>query len=290
MQFKTVTIIGVGLLGGSLARDLKAKKICKRIVGVCRSQETVKYALDAKIVDEVLPIKEAVVDVDLIVFATPMQTMLPLLKQINDVISADTLITDVGSVKNELYEQLKNNFPERLKQFVLAHPIAGGEQTGVTASKLGLFDNKHLVIANTEEVSQEKVSQIDHLWQAVGAKVITMSLTEHDAIFAKTSHLPHVIAFTLVNFLNQQGEKEDLFEMAAAGFYDFTRIASSDAHMWRDICVTNREEIVAAIDGYQAQIDQIREYVNNADQESIFDYFAAAKAARNNGLEKKQSR
>ncbi len=287
MKFNKVTIVGIGLLGGSLARDLAKHQLCKTIVGVCQSSNTAKQALDANIVDSVQPIEEAVLDADLIVFAIPMQAMLPLLEKVNSLISDDTIITDVGSVKNDLYQQLKSRCPGRLAQFVLAHPIAGGEQSGVQASKLDLFKNKHLVIAETTEVNAAYVVLIKQLWTAVGANVVTMSLTEHDAIFAKTSHLPHVIAFSLVNYLNQQDDRECLFDMAAAGFYDFTRIASSDARMWRDICITNREQVLLALDGFREHLGEIRDHVAASDQQGVYDYFDAAKTARNNGLDKK---
>lgn len=286
-QFKKAVIIGTGLLGGSLAQDLAKHRLCETIVGVCQSTETAKQALAAKIVDVVEPLTLAVKDADLIVFATPMQAMMPLFEEISEIIPVDAIITDVGSVKNDLYLQLKSNFPENLKQFVLAHPIAGGEASGVAASKLGLFKNKHLIITETAEVNPSYVERIQQLWSTIGANVVKMSLAEHDAIFAKTSHLPHVIAFSLVNFLNHQSDRERLFDMAAAGFYDFTRIASSDARMWRDICVTNRDEVVSALDGFRAQLDEIRDYVANSDQQGIYDYFEAAKTARNDGLVKK---
>ena len=174
--------------------------------------------------------------------------------------------------------------PEVLKQFVLAHPIAGGESSGVTASKNGLFKNKHVIVTDTDEVSEESASKIVSMWTTLGARVKRMSLQEHDAIFAKTSHLPHVIAFSLVNFLSHQNDRERLFDLAAAGFYDFTRIASSDAEMWRDICITNRDEILIALDGFKQQIESIKLDVENSDQEAILSYFDEAKAARNAGL------
>lgn len=288
LKFNKVTIVGIGLLGGSLARDLAKYQLCETIVGVCQSDHTAQQALDANVVDQVLPIEQAVIGADLIVFATPMQVMMPLLEKINSVISNDTIITDVGSVKNSLYQQIEARFPERLKQFVLAHPIAGGEQSGVEASKLGLFANKHVIITKTPEVNSDYVSLVSQLWTTLGASVVTMSLAEHDAIFAKTSHLPHVIAFSLVNYLNLQKDRDRLFEMAAAGFYDFTRIASSNAHMWRDICVTNRDQLLLALDGFREHLSEIRDYVAQSDQQGIYDYFDAAKNVRDDGLDKKK--
>lgn len=283
-MFKNVTIIGTGLLGGSLARDLKQHDLAERVVGVCRSDSTAKLALESGVVDVVLPAVEAVKNADLIVLATPMQAMVPLLERLIDNIPKSAIITDVGSVKTDLYAQLKFKIPSVLGQFVLAHPIAGGENSGVAASKLGLFENKHVIITDTDEVPEEAVSLIGKMWSTLGAKVMRMTLQEHDATFAKTSHLPHVIAFSLVNFLSHQADRERLFDLAAAGFYDFTRIASSDAEMWRDICITNRDEVLSALDGFRDQIDTIRLDVANSDQAAILNYFGEAKSARDAGL------
>ena len=286
-MFNTVTIIGTGLLGGSLARDLRAQGLANKIIGVCRSESTAKSALAQGVVDEVLPAEQAVANADLIVLGTPMQAMVPLLQGLMAHIPNKAIITDVGSVKTDLYAQLTEFVPESLAQFVLAHPIAGGENSGVSASKLALFKNKHVIITETPEVPNELSDKIANMWAALGAKVMRMSLQEHDATFAKTSHLPHVIAFSLVNFLNQQTDREQLFDLAAAGFYDFTRIASSDAEMWRDICITNRNEVLNALDGFKEQIEKIRNDVADSNQSAILNYFDQAKAARDDGLLKK---
>ena len=283
-MFDTVVLVGIGLLGGSLARDLRAHGLANKIIGVCRSESTAKLALEQNVVDLVLPIEKAVETADLIVLATPMQVMLPLLKTIEGLVPDNAILTDVGSVKTDLYAQLKEDSPEHLSQFVLAHPIAGGENSGVAASKLNLFVNKHVVITDTPEVSVEATEKVAAMWSVLGANVLHMSVQEHDATFAKTSHLPHVIAFSLVNFLSHQADRERLFDLAAAGFYDFTRIASSDAEMWRDICVTNRDEVLVALDGFKDQIELIRAKVESADQNEILKYFGEAKSARDIGL------
>lgn len=286
-MFENVAIIGTGLLGGSLARDLRAHQLASHIVGVCRSQETAKQALASGVVDAVLPVEQAVSKAELIVMATPMQAMLPILRDVEALIPEHAIVTDVGSVKTDLYAQLCEQVPSLLSRFILAHPIAGGESSGVQASKIGLFENKHVIITQTNEANDAAIESIRALWTTLGAKVLSMSLQEHDAIFAKTSHLPHVIAFSLVNFLSHQDDRERLFDLAAAGFYDFTRIASSNAEMWRDICITNRDEVLNALDGFRDQIDDVRSRVADADQTAILDYFGEAKAARDAGLLKK---
>lgn len=286
-MFNRVVILGVGLLGGSLARDFRHHGIARDIVGVCRSAKTADYALSQNIVDRVLPLQDAVTEADLLVLATPMQLMLPLLDDIAGQISENTILTDVGSVKTDLYEQLRTHQPQLLKQFVLAHPIAGGESSGVGASRTALFEGKHVIVTETSEVSRCYVDVVSQMWQVLGAKVLPMSLERHDAVFARTSHLPHVVAFGLVNYLNKQQNSDELFDLAAAGFYDFTRIASSDAEMWRDVCVTNKNQVLQAIEGFRSELDSIRENIVRSDQQGILDYFAAAKKARDLGLVKK---
>jgi len=286
-MFNKVTIIGTGLLGGSVARELRHHSMAQEIVGVCRSEETALAAVAAGVVDVVLPAQEAVKGADLIILATPMQVMVPLLESLQSHISTNAILSDVGSVKTDLYTALKAKTPDLLEQFVLAHPIAGAEHSGVAASRLGLFTGKHLIITQTPEVAESHIQAITSLWTTLGAKVLNMSLQEHDAIFAKTSHLPHVIAFSLVNYLQAQQDSEKLFDLAAAGFYDFTRIASSDAEMWRDICMTNQTEVLAALDGFRDQINGIRQMVEQGEQDKILNYFSSAKSARDLGLTNK---
>lgn len=283
-MFRKVAIVGLGLLGGSLAREIKAKGLASTIYGVSRSSTSKELAQSLDIVDHVVDLPTAIESADLVVLATPLQSMLPIIKSVESLFSEDVIITDVGSVKTDLYTQLKLECPQLLPRFVLAHPIAGGEKSGVTASRLGLFKDKNLIITETEEIQAERVEKIRRLWAEVGAKVITMGLQEHDAIFAKTSHLPHVVAYSLVNYLSAQDNSDELFSLAAAGFYDFSRIASSNAEMWRDICITNRVEILGAVDGFIEQMQSVRNAIADHDQEKVLTAFQQAKTARDAGL------
>ncbi len=283
-MFDKVVIVGTGLLGGSLAYELRDRRLAQNVVGVCRSEKTAEFAVQNGVVDRCEPLEEAVIDADLVILAVPMQAMRPIYQQLSKCIGAQTLISDVGSVKKSLYLEVAEHTPQLLEQSVFAHPIAGGENSGVEAAKKSLFKNKHLIITNTPESSAAATQRVAAMWRAVGARVLELSLDEHDAIFAKTSHLPHVIAFTLVNYLSQQQERQQLFDLAAAGFYDFTRIASSDAQMWRDICVTNQAHVLDALRGFKKQIEEIESHVKNADQTGILEYFEMAKQARDSGL------
>ncbi len=287
-MFKNVAIVGIGLLGGSLARDLRVLGLASSITGICRSADTADTALEEGIIDEVLPLKEAAAKADILVIATPMQSMLPILQQLEGEIPSKLIVTDVGSVKTDLYTKLKVNCPRLLDQFVLAHPIAGGESSGVNASRTQLFKHKHVIITETPEVAQESIQTVRCMWQKVGANVVNMGVEAHDSVFAKTSHLPHVVAFSLINYLNSQNNKDELFALAASGFYDFTRIASSDAEMWRDICVTNKESVLEAIDGFSEHLSEIRAKIANQEQDKILEYFRSAKSARDTGLLQKE--
>ena len=286
-MFEKVAIVGLGLLGGSLARELKHRRLASTVYGVCRSDASKKLAQSLEIVDHVVDLPSAIEGADLVVLATPMQSMLPIIKSMEALFSKNTIITDVGSVKVDLYTQLKQECPQLLPRFVLAHPIAGGEDSGVMASLLGLFEGKNLIITQSDEVEAAPLERVRQLWEQVGAQVITMSLQQHDAIFAKTSHLPHVVAYSLVNYLAAQDNNEQLFSLAAAGFYDFSRIASSNAEMWRDICMTNRVEILNAVDGFIEQMQSVRKSIADSDQAKVLSAFQKAKAARDVGLKKK---
>ena len=286
-MFNTVAIVGVGLLGGSLARDLRRHQLASTIIGVCRTEQSAQTALDEQLVDQVLPLVAAVKNADLIVLATPMQAMPSIVEQIKDSVDERAILTDVGSVKTDLYASVRAKAPQLLPQFVFAHPIAGSENSGAGAAKPGLYEHKHVIIADTDETSPDASQKVLQMWQRCGAKVVNMSLAEHDAIFAKISHLPHMVAYSLVNCLDQQVDRDRLFDLAAAGFYDFTRIASSNAEMWRDICITNKDQILRSLDSYLSQLGGLRAKIEQLDQAGILDYFKAAKRARDAGLSKK---
>ena len=207
-----------------------------------------------------------------------------LLGELDGITDSHTIISDVGSVKTDLYRAVKESAPNLLPQFVFAHPIAGGERSGVRAAKLGLFKNKHVIVTKTPETDPKMMADVIRMWDSVGANVLEMGLQEHDAVFARTSHLPHVIAFTLVNYLSKQTNREQLFDLAAAGFYDFTRIASSDAEMWRDICITNKEQVLSSLEGFAEQINAVKALIDAEDLSGLLEYFSAAKEARDTGL------
>lgn len=284
-MFNKVSIIGVGLLGGSFAMAIREKQLAKNIVGVCRRASQSELATQLNVIDQAFETAtEAVEGADLVLLATPMLTMPTILKEIQPHLSPQCILTDVGSVKGCLQELLQNDFPDLMRRFVLVHPIAGGEKSGVSAARADLFVNKHVVLTDTEQCLNENVAAISQIWQACGANVVKMTSQQHDRVFAYTSHLPHVIAYTLVNNLHHQPNSEQLFDFASAGFYDFTRIASSDPTMWRDICLGNKAEVLNSIQTFSAQLQALSDAIESDDKNALADIFSDAKRARDEGL------
>ncbi len=288
MKFKQITIIGVGLLGGSFALAMRKQNTVDKIVGVSRRLSSAENALALGVIDEATDdIKDAVKDASLVLIATPMLSMQTVLQQVAEEVSADCLITDVGSVKSTLVDMVQSDYPQLLSQFVFAHPIAGGERSGVNAARADLFTDKHLILAETHLAKPEFVAMNQSVWRSLGAKVVEMSARQHDAVFAYTSHLPHVIAYALVNNLHQQENNQQLFEFASAGFYDFTRIASSDPVMWRDICLSNKREVLNSVRQFSEQLSRLEQAIEQSDADALKEMFSDAKQARDEGLIKK---
>jgi prephenate dehydrogenase len=287
-MFKKITIIGVGLLGGSFALAMRKYGLAEKIVGVSSSIESAKNAQRLGVIDEASDsISESVANADLVLIATPMLTMENVLHQVALSVSADCLITDVGSVKKVLVDLIDEKFSQLKSQFIFAHPIAGGERSGADAARDDLFQGKHLILADGDKADSMKMQQSKLLWKTLGAIVVEMSAKDHDKVFAYTSHLPHVIAYTLVNNLHHQSNSKQLFDFASAGFYDFTRIASSSPVMWRDICLSNKDEVLSSMKQFSKQLDILVDVIEKGDAEKLKEIFNDAKKARDEGLIKK---
>ena len=239
--FNRVALIGVGLIGGSLARGLKKQKLCTSITGFARSVQELEKAVELGVIDNYTSsIKEAVSGADLVIIAVPMSAFKEVFADMVDVISDETVITDVGSAKASVIEAAKSVFGYLPSGLVPGHPIAGTEKSGVEASFDSLFENRRVILTPTQKTAEKSVNLVTQMWEAVGAEVVLMSPEHHDHVLAATSHLPHVLAFSLVDTLGTMNERSEIFRFAAGGFRDFTRIASSDPTMWRDICINNK--------------------------------------------------
>lgn len=280
----TVVILGLGLIGGSLARALRETGFSKRFVGYGRRLPSLEQGVELGVIDDyTLDLGEAVEQADILVIAAPTLVAEDLLADILSRLggrSDQPLITDVASVKGNLQRRAVQELGRMPANLVLGHPIAGSERSGVGASDGRLFLNHRVILTPDAGNDPEAVATIRRMWEATGAEVVDMAVADHDTVLAATSHLPHVLAYALVDALAASDASEDIFRFAAGGFRDFTRIASSDPVMWRDITLANREALLAAIDDFQIHLERMRESIVSADSDALEQTFSRAKRAR----------
>jgi len=281
---ETVVILGLGLIGGSLARALRRSGFSKRFVGWGHREPSLRRGVELGVIDDfTLDLDAAVEQADILVVCTPTLIAADMLAEILPRLQRggrSPVITDVASVKGNLRDAAVNAMGTMPPQLVLAHPIAGSERSGVEASDADLFVNHRVILTPQEGNDPAAVELVRAMWVSTGAEVVDMAVTEHDAVLAATSHLPHVLAYALVDALAQSPASRDIFRFAAGGFRDFTRIASSDPAMWRDIAIANKHALLDAIDLFSEHLGQLRQAVQDEDGEQLFSTFARAKAAR----------
>jgi prephenate dehydrogenase len=274
-------IVGVGLIGGSLAKDLRRKGLCSDIVGCSRKRENLERARELGIVDAYDPDPaKAVQGADMVVLAVPLGAMDQVMSAMRPGLEDDAVVTDVGSAKRSVLEALEAVFGTVPGNFVPAHPIAGTEHSGVEAAVDGLFEGHRVILTPVAQTRPEATARVRDMWQAVGAEVLEMDPAHHDEVLAATSHLPHMLAYTLVGMLGTMEERVEMFRYAAGGFRDFTRIASSDPQMWHDICLANRDALVGALDHFQADLGAAIEAIRAGDGKTIKELFTRAKVLR----------
>ena len=276
-----ITILAPGLIGGSLAKALKANGFTGEVVGWGRRESSLNKALALGVIDRYsLDLNQAISGADIIVIATPTLIAAQMLKQLAPLVNKEVIITDVASVKGNLLNVAKQAFGAVPANLVLGHPIAGSEKSGVAAAKADLFVNHRVIVTPTEQTDPQALQTVKSLWQSVGAELVEMPVNEHDKVLAATSHLPHILAYTLVDALAGNPEQQNIFRFAAGGFRDFTRIASSDPTMWHEISLANRDALLTIIDEFSAQLATVREAIAAGDSENILGCFNRAKAAR----------
>ncbi len=283
MFIRQLAIIGVGLIGGSLARALRQAGHCQRIIGCGRGEDNLRQARELGVIDAYTQDPaEAAREADLVVIAVPLGGMAEIFRLINPALPADALITDVGSAKLSVITAAREMLSrEVLPRFVPAHPLAGAEKTGVAASSAELFRQRRVVLTPLPENDETSLDKMTEMWRVTGAKVSRMDPWQHDRILAATSHLPHVLAYTLVDrLLTLESREGEIFAYAASGFRDFSRIASSDPRMWRDICLANREAILEMLEDYEKSLRNFRFALERGDGESLQALFQRAKQAR----------
>ncbi|MBR9827597.1 MAG: bifunctional prephenate dehydrogenase/3-phosphoshikimate 1-carboxyvinyltransferase [Oceanospirillales bacterium] len=280
-RLERVLIIGLGLIGGSFAKALRTRFCVREVVGADRSMDECRLGLELGVIDRIAEDLPAEVGAaDLVVLAVPVKAMETVLEQIRPFLKLQTLVTDVGSTKGNLVTAARRIFGHLPATFIPGHPIAGAEKSGVRASDADLFEHHKVILTPLPETDPNATLELARLWQSVGAEVLQMEVDRHDEVLAATSHLPHLLAFSLVDTLAREEENLDIFRYAAGGFRDFTRIAASDPTMWHDICVANRDAILAQIDRYTAGVSRLRGAIAQSDSEGMLGIFTRAKAAR----------
>ncbi len=281
---KRVLIIGLGLIGGSFAAALKRVRVCETILGNSRNASTVKIAVERDFIDRGTDNLVALLDEleprDVIVIATPTLSIQGIFQQLREVAARGVIVTDVASVKGSVVEDARAVFGDVPKTFVPAHPIAGSEKSGINAVDTLLFARHEVILTPLENTQSEAVDVVTRLWEAVGAQVSFMSAAEHDHVLALTSHLPHMLAFNLVDTLAQSSLHEDIFRYAAGGFRDFTRIAGSNPTMWHDIALANRTALLAGLDDFTKNLVNLRLAITESNSEYLLNAFTRAQKAR----------
>lgn len=286
-----IAIIGVGLIGGSLARALKNVKAVKTVAGYGRDENNLKKAVKLGVIDTYsLNIKEVVNDADIVVLATPLFTADLLFSTMSDALKETAIVTDVGSAKGAIVKSARDNLGDLFTRFIPGHPIAGKEESGVEASLAELFDAHRVILTPVAETNDEALKLITEMWQLTGAEVVNLEVEHHDAILAATSHLPHMLAYALVDCLSGMQERDAIFEFAAGGFADFTRIASSHPRMWHDICFSNREQLLKVMDQFDQHLNKIREAIEHDDSDALLDIFDRAKTSRDKFTDQRKKR
>ena len=279
--FNRMVIVGVGLIGGSLAMISRRKGLVKEIIGVGRGAGNLKEAVKLKIIDSfTFDISEAVKGADLIVMATPVGSFERLVKQMSRSLNKGAIITDAGSVKGRMVSRIERLLPKGT-YFVAGHPIAGKERSGVKAASLTLFEGTKCILTPTKKTDASALKKIKALWRTVGAEVVLMDPMLHDKVLGAVSHLPHAAAYSIVNTVAEiKKDGNNFIAFSGGGFKDFTRIAASSPEMWRDIFLNNRENLVNMISRYQKNLEKLKRYIKDKDSKGLIKELEKAKAIR----------
>ncbi len=280
--FQRVVVAGVGLIGGSFAAALKAAGVARHVVGVGRGAASLEQAKALGLIDEIqTDWAAALKGADLLLLAMPVGQMGSVMQALAPYLEKQTLVTDAGSTKADVMEAIYTHLGEHIERVVPAHPIAGAEKSGPSAATAELYRGKKVVLTPLPENTPYAIDTVRAAWAACGAHMFQMSPQEHDRVFAAVSHLPHLLAFGLVHDLAGRANAEQLFKYAASGFRDFTRIAGSHPEMWRDICVANRQALLAELDTYLAELAWLRALLIQSDGPGLEKLFTEASNARN---------
>ncbi len=276
-----LVVVGLGLIGGSFAKGLRESGLCREVVGVDLDARSRERAVELGVVDRCeAALAQACVGADVIQLAVPILAMERVLEVLAGLELGSAVITDVGSAKGNIVRAARAALPGQLNRLVPGHPIAGSEQSGVEAANGALFKRHKVILTPLPETDAAGLALVDALWRALGADVEHMEVERHDEVLAATSHLPHLLAFNLVDSLARRDESLEIFRYAAGGFRDFTRIAGSDPVMWHDIFLANRDAVLRQLDIFRADLDALREAVSQGDSDELMTVFTRARQAR----------
>lgn len=272
--FERMAVVGLGLIGGSLAKAVKERKLVGDVLGIGRSEQRLKHARELGVIDSYsVQMDEILGEADLVVVATPVGVIIDLIKKMIPFLKKGTIITDVGSVKKKIVEKVEAFIPDSF-YFVGGHPIAGTENSGFEASFSTLFEGRKYIITPVSTTNPQAMEKVKKLWTGVGSIVVSMNSEDHDEVLAAISHLPHIIAYSMVNsLLSIEGFEESIFSFSAGGFKDFTRIAASHPMMWRDIALMNKDKLLPAIKLFQEYLEELKEAIRSEDGEKLFSEF-----------------
>ena len=276
-----LAIIGVGLIGSSLSLALKQAAAVGQVVGYGRNRQNLEKGVALGVIDRyATTIADCVSDADVIVVAVPLGAMRQVFGELKSSVRLDAVITDVGSAKGSVVSQARAELGDLFARFVPGHPIAGTEKSGVEAGFASLYQNRRVILTPLQQTAADAVEVVDQMWQHCGAVMEYLSVEHHDKVLAATSHLPHMLAYALVHHLSSLNDHEEIFRYAAGGFRDFTRIASSDPVMWRDVCLANGDALVLLIEQYQQELERIAAAIRNGDADELLKLFGRAKSER----------
>lgn len=282
MKFEKITIVGLGLIGGSLAGALKESGEVGNVSGVDNDRETIEYAVDKGVVDTASDdIALGVDGAGIIVIATHVGDIADMVKSVSKIADKGAVITDVGSVKSSIVEAVEHEKPDNF-HFVAGHPIAGTENSGIKAADPKLFRGKRTILTPTQNTNPQALNKVREMWELSGSRVYEMDPLTHDHIFGIVSHLPHVVAYSLMNTVSDAQDSEQLFEFAGGGLKDYTRVAASSPEMWMNIFKANKKQLLDAVSGFKKSLESIENAIEREDfDELLKELKKAANAKRN---------
>lgn len=290
LKIGKLVVIGVGLIGGSFAFALKRARAVRHVVGLGRTRGNLAAALRLKAIDEIArDPASAVRDADLVLLATPVGQMAAVMSAIAAHLPARAVVTDAGSSKRDVIACARRFLGSHFSRFVPGHPVAGTEKNGAAAALPDLFQDRNVILTPQAETAAAATRLVQRAWETCGARVVRLDAGTHDAVLAAVSHLPHVVAYALVNLLARRRNAAQLFGLSAGGLRDMVRIAGSSPEMWADICVANRDALLAVLEDYENELEQMRAAIDSADAAELRRLFAQARGAREKWLVRKRT-